>query len=274
MSEEKNLEIVTDDIVKSFIDSFLPGKLLKHETAQFLEIAKAYNLNPFKREIHCVAYGQGEGRKLSIITGYEVYLKRAERLKALDGWTVTTAGSVASGDLRAIITIYRKDWTHPFTHEVYFSEYVQNNSIWKSKPITMIRKVVTAQGFRLAFPDELGGMPYTADELPDNMTRDVTPAPATAGVKMTASTAALLTAAPEPKVVTPDEPNPLEDQPAPSGEVSIKDKIIELIKDITLMKNQSMEDQDLCLGIRTGRVKLTTKQYNALYNRLTGATNG
>jgi len=33
-----------------------------------------------------------------------------------------------------------------------------------------------AQGFRLAFPDEMGGMPYTADELPDEMTvmRNVT----------------------------------------------------------------------------------------------------
>ena len=29
----------------------------------------------------------------------------------------------------------------------------------------MTKKVAIAQGFRLCFPDELGGMPYTADEL-------------------------------------------------------------------------------------------------------------
>ena len=42
--------------------------------------------------------------------------------------------------------------------------------MWASKPYTMIKKVAIAQGFRLAFPDEIGGMPYTADELPDEMT--------------------------------------------------------------------------------------------------------
>ena len=32
----------------------------------------------------------------------------------------------------------------------------------------MIKKVAIAQGFRLAFPDELAGMPYTADEIDEN----------------------------------------------------------------------------------------------------------
>jgi hypothetical protein len=31
-----------------------------------------------------------------------------------------------------------------------------------------LRKVAIAQGFRLAFPDELGGLPYESAELPDN----------------------------------------------------------------------------------------------------------
>jgi hypothetical protein len=33
----------------------------------------------------------------------------------------------------------------------------------------MIKKVAMAQGFRLCFSDELGGMPYTADELPEQV---------------------------------------------------------------------------------------------------------
>jgi hypothetical protein len=36
---------------------------------------------------------------------------------------------------------------------------------WKNKPVTMTKKVAMAQGFRLCFSDELGGMPYTAEEL-------------------------------------------------------------------------------------------------------------
>jgi hypothetical protein len=73
--------------------------------------------------------------------------------------------------LRAEITIHRRDFQHPFIHEVYFSEYFGTtkdgvlNKFWGSKPMTMIKKVAMAQGFRLCFSDELGGMPYTAEEM-------------------------------------------------------------------------------------------------------------
>jgi len=33
----------------------------------------------------------------------------------------------------------------------------------------MIKKVAISQAFRLCFPLEIGGMPYTADEMPDNI---------------------------------------------------------------------------------------------------------
>jgi len=58
---------------------------------------------------------------------------------------------------------------------VYYNEYVQRTKegrptkFWADKPYTMIKKVAMAQGFRLCFSDELGGMPYTADELPDHV---------------------------------------------------------------------------------------------------------
>ena len=41
--------------------------------------------------------------------------------------------------------------------------------MWSEKPRTMLKKVCIAQAFRLCFPVELGGMPYTADELPPHM---------------------------------------------------------------------------------------------------------
>lgn len=147
-------------------------KLTEQERLQFVEIAQAYQLNPFKREIYCNTYGQGQYRTTSIITGYEVYIKRAERTGKLNGWKVDIEGSVKDNSLKAIITIYRKDWEQPFTHEVYFEEVCQKtkdgrlNSIWGKMPRFMTKKVAIAQGFRLCFSDELGGMPYTSDELP------------------------------------------------------------------------------------------------------------
>jgi hypothetical protein len=131
------------------------------------------------------------------VTGYEVYLKRAERLNVLDGWRTWTEGTlerrkeqktitckdkqtgqqksfvkeidVWRGELKACIEIMRRDWSKPFYHEVFFEEYTQDNQMWNTKPRTMIKKVVVAQGFRLAFPDEMGGMPYSSDEMPDEM---------------------------------------------------------------------------------------------------------
>jgi phage recombination protein Bet len=165
--------LVTDKELTMHLENLgLLKDLTAGEKNTYLQIAKAYNLNPFKREVHVSKYGN----QMSIITGYEVYIKRAERTGQLDGWNVTTEGTVAANDLKAIVTIHRKDRSHPFVWEAEYSEYVQMkddkpNKFWM-KAKTMIKKVAISQGFRLCFSDELGGMPYTADEV---QTEDVTP---------------------------------------------------------------------------------------------------
>lgn len=181
MDSEKQLEVITEKKIVSYLDTFnLSSSLTVEEKKQFIQISVAYNLNPFKREVYCIPYminqknpstGKWEKvRKLSIITGYEVYIKRAERLGVLDGWNIKI--EKADSDIKAIITIYRKDWKEPFVHDVLLSEYKEEKKMWKEKPVTMIKKVAIAQGFRMCFPDELGGMPYTSDEMPDNMVQE------------------------------------------------------------------------------------------------------
>lgn len=151
----------------SYLDTLgLTTKLNDNEKKAYLSIAKAFNLNPFKREIHVSKYGD----QMSIITGYEVYIKRAERTGQLDGWNATTTGSVATNDLKATVTIYRKDRSHPFVWEALYDECVQKNregkvtKFWE-KGAFMTKKVAISQAFRLCFSDELEGMPYTADEI-------------------------------------------------------------------------------------------------------------
>ncbi len=84
---------------------------------------------------------------------------------------------VCRGDLSCTIIIYRKDRDKPFKKTIFFEEFTQDNAIWNSKPRFMLEKVALSIGFRQCFPDEMGGMPYTDIELPDEMTtaRDVTP---------------------------------------------------------------------------------------------------
>lgn len=172
MSNIENLSKSTFDVerVKTYLRSLnLASNLTQSEVTQFIEIAQGFGLNPFKREIYASKYGNS----FSVIVGYETYIKRAERSGRLSGWSVVTEGSISEGSLKAVITIHRNDFMHPFIHEVFYNEYVQKTKegrptkFWSEKPYTMIKKVAMAQGFRLCFSDELGGMPYTAEELPE-----------------------------------------------------------------------------------------------------------
>lgn len=165
--------VLSKEKLNEFLDIAGVGRgLLADKRRQFVEIAQAYQLNPFKREIYCISYAGNT----SIITGYEVYIKRAERTGKLDGWNVEIHGE--GKDMSAVITIYRSDWKHPFKHEVYFVEAANRNkggelnSVWSKMPKFMLKKVAIAQGFRLCFSDELGGMPYTSDELPQEEKKD------------------------------------------------------------------------------------------------------
>ena len=169
-------EIITpvdEKTIMEYLDTTgLTKSLLPKEKAMFMNMARLYGLNPFKREIYCTVYGEGQYRQCSIVTGYEVYLKRAERIGKLDGWQAQITGSLQDGTLAATVTIWRKDWTHPFTHTAFYTECVQTskktgepNAIWRKMPSFMVRKVAIAQAFRLCFSDEFGGMPYTNDEM-------------------------------------------------------------------------------------------------------------
>lgn len=164
--------VSAEDVRKFFCE-----KATEKEVAMFLNIAKLNNLNPFKREIYIVKYGTYPA---SILTGYEVYLKRAERTGKYAGFKVWVEGSVTDNNLKACIEVYRKDWEKPLTHEVEYNEYVGRTSagiptrFWKDKPKTMLKKVVISQAMRFAFPDELAGMPYTADEINDHQSEPTT----------------------------------------------------------------------------------------------------
>lgn len=175
-SENNKISLVSDtELINHLQNLGLAKELTDGERNTYLQIAKAFNLNPFKREIHVSKYNG----QMSIITGYEVYIKRAERSGLLDGWECTTDGKVEDNSLKAIITIYRKDRKYPFKHEVLYSEYVQKTNagavtkFWQ-KAHTMIKKVAISQGFRLCFSDELGGMPYTKEEMPEQTTEETT----------------------------------------------------------------------------------------------------
>ena len=174
MSNENAVTTVTEQsqITSKLLSDYfatLTDKLTAVQRNQFAAVAQAFGLNPFKREIYATTYRNKDGQTvMSIVTGYEVYLKRAEMNPNYNGFE--TNFQVVNGEMGCTCKVYRKDRTMPVTSTEWMSEYSTGRSLWASKPRMMLEKVAIATAFRRAFPCDFGGMPYTTDELPDHMT--------------------------------------------------------------------------------------------------------
>ncbi len=159
------------NLTKETIKKFLCPLASEQELTFGLQVAKTCQLNPIKKEIYFVKYSANHA--MSILTGYEVYLKRASRSSKCTGMRSWTEGSIEQKNLKGMVEVGVKGWDKPLLHEADYNEYVQKkndgtiNKFWSEKPKTMIKKVAISQAFRMAFPDEFDGMPYTQDEMPD-----------------------------------------------------------------------------------------------------------
>lgn len=171
---EASLIEVTPQTVKDHINA----KATAQEVALFLNQCAMFQLNPFKREIYLIKYKDNE--PATFVVGYEVYLKRAERTRNWGGLSSGTEDGPDGKPIKAWADVFRKDWTRPLHHEVFYDEYVGlkdewvNNQrtgkkvptrFWADKPKTMLKKVAIAQALRMAFPDEMAGMPYIEEEI-------------------------------------------------------------------------------------------------------------
>lgn len=187
--EEKSLVVqkdpVTPETVQDYMRTFGHGSNLeKHELEAFVKMATEFQLNPFKREIHCSAYGSGDFRTLTIVVGYEVYIQKAEQSGLLEYWHVDEASpDVPLDKYWATLVVKRRDraseqkWTAYYTECVQFSKGGSPNRIWAKQPRMMTKKVAMSQGFRLFFEDVMHGIPYTQEEMPENKggLKDITP---------------------------------------------------------------------------------------------------
>ena len=159
---------VTAKLLNDYLNT-ITDKLTNAQRDQFIAVASAFGLNPFKHEIYATTYKNKDGGTvMSIVTGYEVYLKRAEMNPNYNGFE--TEFSAVNGEMNCTCKVYRKDRTMPVTSTVWMSEYSTGRSLWSTKPRMMLEKVAIATAFRRAFPMDFGGMPYTNDELPEHMT--------------------------------------------------------------------------------------------------------
>ena len=178
VNNDEVMPVVNEKILDDYI-FWLKNSLTTANKKLFLNIAKLNNLNPFKKEVYAIWYGDN----MSIVTGYQVYIDRANKTWLLNGWS---AKVIKEWDkiLGAKIIIHRKDWEQPFEWEVSWDEYKKEyydkykkvttlTPTWKQMPEFMIKKVAIGQGFRLCFPWDVACLPYLAEEITDKSEREV-----------------------------------------------------------------------------------------------------
>lgn len=136
-------------------------------------LASEYNLDPIRRQIWCIKYGDNPA---TIFTGRDGFLQIAHRSGQFDGmksWVEYAKDAEGNDDysrpIKGHCTVWRKDMTQPFETEVLFQEYVipqqpgKKPTLWQTKPSVMILKVSESVCLRKAFavtglysPEEMG----------------------------------------------------------------------------------------------------------------------
>ena len=163
--EKKEITIFNDkEKMKEIAMTYLANsntKLTQSQFNEFLMLCMEHKLNPLKREIYAVAYGN----KFNVITNYYEYLKRADATGLLDYYNVKI-----EKDEKGLPTIgwfigKRKDQSKELKMEFAFKEWTSGQSTWLTKPFFMFDKCIVANGLRRLFPNELANMPYVNEEL-------------------------------------------------------------------------------------------------------------
>ena len=163
------------------IKKLFANNLNDNEFETFVWIWKATGLNPFLREIWAVKYWNNPA---NIFIWRDWYRKSAQANKEYDYHLVDAVYendnfSVKNWEVEhiynfknrwALIWAYclvkRRNSSKAMFTFVELSEYDTKQSVWKTKPATMIKKVAEAQGLRWAF-QELFAWTYEESEEVD-----------------------------------------------------------------------------------------------------------
>ena len=171
--KQENVDLENREKVELVKRMFAKGAT-NDEFQVFLELAKRYNLDPFKRQIFFLPdRRQNEPGKIMVSHAGLIHIAHSsEQWAGMKTYIISKNGEekLIVDDPKdiagAVCYVFRKDWKEPLIHAVAFREYFkQNNSRmgpWYTMPQTMIKKVAEAGALRRAF--DLGGL-YIEEEM-------------------------------------------------------------------------------------------------------------
>lgn len=148
------------------------------QVVKFMHLCVANKLNPFTNEVYLVGYKTKDGGFQAQMTiSKEAYYKRADAHPEFEG--IKSGVIILRNDeiielegsfylqtdqvLGGWAIAYRKGRANTVA-KVSLAEYTQNNTMWNTKPGTMIVKIAKVQALREAFPSIMSGI-YTEEEI-------------------------------------------------------------------------------------------------------------
>lgn len=161
MNEIKQQE---ENLLKEAANTYLANsntKLSESELKEFVMLCLEHKLNPLKREIYAVKYGN----RFNVITNYYEYLKRADATGLLEYYNIEIENENGKPTGRGTFIGKRKDQSKELVMDFWFREWTSGQSTWLTKPYFMFEKCILANGLRRLFPNELSNMPYVNEEL-------------------------------------------------------------------------------------------------------------
>lgn len=169
------------DTVKNYLTNG-NGQVTDKEVAMYVQLCKAQQLNPFLKEAYLIKYSNST--PASIVVSKDAFTKRAEAHPQYDGMrsgiiVMSKDGKITEREgafhlpnenvVGGWARVYRKDKKNDTYDSVAYDEYAMRdgngniNTMWRTKPATMIQKVAEVHALRKAFPERLSGM-YVEEE--------------------------------------------------------------------------------------------------------------
>lgn len=164
---------------QGIVSALAGGERVSEQDAQVIVTrCQARGINPFAGDAYVVVR---KGRA-SLQVSKDYYLRVAaaqptfDGLEAgvivakVDGTLEHRQGSLVSGNPKVEklvggwARVFDKNRSHPSYAEVSLHEYDQQQSLWVTKPATMIRKVALVQALREAYPDRFAQL-YDESEI-------------------------------------------------------------------------------------------------------------